>query len=344
MYKKGFTLIEITVAITIIGILSGFVIMQMRGSEDAAQDLKKKSDIEILKNGIVGYRSDNYNSVPIANCTIGVDCPESFLSAITPYINSLPVPDDDSVYTYLSTDGSDCNVSAVLSDDSLYEYNCSSDEFTTLYPTGGVCGASNLETFSVAPEVGLCSSGVASTLNYSETDSAWSWNCVGENSGATASCLAYYESNYLACSIIPIADTCEVSEENQDDTSIQAASILNIYSLAGGHAELASQVNYPYKVCCEGTSLTNSCSGGEAVLNLSSVTNAHVEKNTQGYYANSACLSAILKTMTCSYASDCSTLGEDYFCVSSISPGDTNLHIGDCSAYATKVCCQMQPQ
>jgi len=42
MYKKGFTLIEITVAITIIGILSGFVIVQMQGSEDAAQDMKKK--------------------------------------------------------------------------------------------------------------------------------------------------------------------------------------------------------------------------------------------------------------------------------------------------------------
>ncbi|MDD4074355.1 MAG: prepilin-type N-terminal cleavage/methylation domain-containing protein, partial [Candidatus Pacebacteria bacterium] len=291
MNKKAFTLIELLVVIAIIGILSGFVFVQLNGATDLASDAMKKADIDAIKKAVIMASIVN-GSYPIeSSCNIG-SC-----SVLDPLIQEYIPNVIDGTYTYQS-DGSDCKISTLLSDNSIYEYNCSSNEFSTLYPTGGVCGASNLETFSVAPEVGLCSSGVASTLNYSQTDSAWSWNCVGENSGATASCLAYYESNYLACSIIPVADTCEVSEENQANTSIQAASILNIYSLTGAHAELATEANYLYKVCCEGTSLTNSCSGGTSILNLSSVTNAHVEKNTQGYYANSACLSSILKTIT----------------------------------------------
>lgn len=39
-------------------------------------------------------------------------------------------------------------------------------------------------------------------------------------------------------------------------------------------------------------------------------------------------------------AADCATLGEGYVCLASIS-GGTNAHVGDCSAYTSKVCCQV---
>lgn len=340
--SKGFTLLEIISVVVILGLLSGFVIIQMQGGNSAAEDAKRKADVEIIKNAIIAYKSENYNNVPIANCNIGKDCSEQFLSLLAPYIGSIPDPDSETTYSYLSTDGTDCSISAVLSDDSIYEYNCSTNDVITEFPSAGQCGLSNLQTFDAEPQEGLCLSGTPTPLNFSGTNSAWSWNCEGENTGADVSCLAYYESNYFACSAIPQAETCSVSAEHADDVSASAISIFKISNLSGGHAEIAAQTNYPHKICCEGSSLDVGSS--EIVLRLSSVTNAHVEKDTSSSYSNNIGLTALLKTITCDYDTNCSNLGEDYSCVASISAGDTNLHVGDCSAYATKVCCQISPQ
>jgi len=119
--------------------------------------------------------------------------------------------------------------------------------------------------------------------------------------------------------------------------------IFNMQALDNSHAELNSQSNYSYKVCCAGTDVGNSCVDNHAVvLNLSGATNAHVEENGQSNYANTSCLSCADAegTVTCDYANDCATLGEDFVCLASIS-GATNAHVGDCNAYASKVCCQM---
>lgn len=342
MNKKGFTLLELITTIVVMGILAGFIIVQMRGTDNVGDDVKRKSDIEIIKNAIIAYKSENYNNAPIANCNIGENCPVQFDSALSPYIGSLPEPDPKTTYTYLSEDGTECSVSAVLSDSSIYEYICSTNDIITVFPIGGVCGISNMQTFVSEPDGGFCNSGSASPLNFSGTNSAWSWNCYGQNGGSTSSCLAFYESNFYACRTIAQAEVCSVSEENSGDPSASAVALFNMHSLAGGHAELVTQSNYSSKVCCEGSALTGDPS--TTVLRLSSATNAHVEKNTHSYYSNNITISAFLKTITCSYASSCSTLGADYSCVASVSSGDTNLHVGDCNAYATKVCCELKPQ
>lgn len=118
--------------------------------------------------------------------------------------------------------------------------------------------------------------------------------------------------------------------------------ILNLQALTNSHAELNSESNYSYKVCCQGTNIGNSCTGTHAVaLKLSATTNAHVEENGQSNYSNNACISYSPTggSITCAYANSCATLGSDYVCLASIS-GATNAHIGDCSAYTTKVCCK----
>ncbi len=119
--------------------------------------------------------------------------------------------------------------------------------------------------------------------------------------------------------------------------------VLKMSDTTNAHAEMPGQTNYNYSVCCGGTAgLGNSCSGNyDTVLKLSNVTNAHVEKKTYTNYTNSVCLSSP-SPVTCSYASDCSTLGSDYTALASIS-ADTNAHIGDASAYSTKVCCAVAP-
>ena len=128
---------------------------------------------------------------------------------------------------------------------------------------------------------------------------------------------------------------CSVAASCLDTT------IFKLSATTNAHAEMPSQVNYTKYVCCSGAGLGTSCSGNyDTVLKLSGLTNSHVEKKTQANYANSACISVTSGTVLCDYATDCSTLGSDYICLASIS-GDTNAHIGDCNAYATKVCCKI---
>jgi len=138
-----------------------------------------------------------------------------------------------------------------------------------------------------------------------------------------------YTSTNLTCSLISGA-TCS------------GTTIFNLYASTGGHAELSSQSNYPYKVCCTGTGISNSCSGNyDTILKLSSATNAHAEKKTQSNYSdNNVCLHSDSMAVSCDYSTDCSLLGTDYVCIASIS-GDTNAHIGECSTYSTKACCNV---
>ncbi|MDD5696948.1 MAG: hypothetical protein PHO90_03200 [Candidatus Pacebacteria bacterium] len=119
--------------------------------------------------------------------------------------------------------------------------------------------------------------------------------------------------------------------------------VFKMQALGNSHAELSSQSNYSYKVCCTGADIGNTCADNFAVvLNLSGQTNAHVEENGYSNYAEHACLSYAQAEgiIACANASDCATLGEGYVCLASIS-GETNAHVGDCSAYADKVCCQV---
>ncbi|MBI2476292.1 MAG: hypothetical protein HYV67_03550 [Candidatus Taylorbacteria bacterium] len=107
---------------------------------------------------------------------------------------------------------------------------------------------------------------------------------------------------------------------------------------ANAHAELPSQSNYTQLVCCSGvTGLGNSCSGTFATaLKLSATTNAHSEQNSQSNYANNACIQAPSGgSVSVGYqATNCTgfdtTLGS--------MTGTTNAHVGDGTAYTTKIC------
>lgn len=117
--------------------------------------------------------------------------------------------------------------------------------------------------------------------------------------------------------------------------------VFKMSNTTNAHAELSSQTNYNYYVCCSGvTDLGNSCSGNYAtVLRLSSITNAHVEKNNyspQNYF-NYACLSVPSgPDISCIY--ETGSCSDGYAGLASIS-GETNAHVGDYNNYSIKVCC-----
>lgn len=130
MNKKGFTLIEVLLAITIVGILSGFVVVQMNNAGNATKDTKRKADIELIRNALISYRSENYSSTPVTDadgCTIGGDCPTSISEALQPFIATLPTdPNAGTYYTYKS-DGTTCSLYATLSNGSIYRYDCTTN-------------------------------------------------------------------------------------------------------------------------------------------------------------------------------------------------------------------------
>lgn len=129
-FKKGFTLVELIIAIFIIAVIATFVIVRMQESKEISDNAKREADMEIIKNGIIAYRANNYNNVPILDCAIGEGtCADDLLVYLSPYINFIPAPDDKTFYTYSSSDGIECVVSAVSSEDPFiepyYQFRCS---------------------------------------------------------------------------------------------------------------------------------------------------------------------------------------------------------------------------
>lgn len=121
--------------------------------------------------------------------------------------------------------------------------------------------------------------------------------------------------------------------------------LLRMYDPNGNHAEMPSQSNYTYLVCCSGVlGLGTSCVSGTnaTIVKLSSTTNAHVEQNSQSNYTgNDACLSvASGGTVSVGYqATNCSgfdtTIGS--------MTDTTNSHVGNSDAYAIKICASALP-
>jgi len=179
-FKKGFTLIELLVVIAIIGILSGFVIISMNGAINAANDARKKTNLDTIKKAAVMLSVTN-GSYPVeTGCTIG-SC-----SALDPLIEEYIPSVVDGAYTYQS-DGASFTLSSVLSSGYSYQFDSSTNTYSTNNPINGTCGSSNGVSSGSAPTTNLCTLGSASTVTGS---GPWNWTCIGSGGGTTASCAA----------------------------------------------------------------------------------------------------------------------------------------------------------
>lgn len=137
----------------------------------------------------------------------------------------------------------------------------------------------------------------------------------------------------LSCSIKPSCDSNETDILHMSDTS-------------NGHAELPSQSNFNNVLCCKEANnlvlITNSTtnSSGTVFLHLSDSTNAMAEKSNQSNFNINVSISTPWPStynLSCDYNTTCAT---NQACLVSISD-DTNAHIGDCSAFSTKICCSL---
>ncbi|UCD02621.1 MAG: hypothetical protein JSV63_02395 [Candidatus Aenigmatarchaeota archaeon] len=123
--------------------------------------------------------------------------------------------------------------------------------------------------------------------------------------------------------------------------------IFRMSSTDNAHAELASQTNYPYLVCCSDATATlgADCSSvrNSPVVNASAVTNAHVADPFFGTYTgNPICISSDIGDPYCTImggGSPCPANAPT--CMGKIS-SITNAHVGNCaSSYTNTICCRV---
>lgn len=104
--KKGFTLIEILVVVTIIVLLTGTAIVTYSAFLKQSRDAKRKADLEQIRASLEMYRSNN-DTYPTTDL--------SELTAPTVYIQSIPTDPKDPDYTYYySGTASDYTLGAYL--------------------------------------------------------------------------------------------------------------------------------------------------------------------------------------------------------------------------------------
>ena len=124
-------------------------------------------------------------------------------------------------------------------------------------------------------------------------------------------------------------------------TNCNNTDIFHISNKTNAHAELSNNSNYAYEICCNDTTGLNvgtSCSGEYFILlHLSNQTNAHAELNNESNYNFNVCISSSGGLLNCSYESSCDNYDT---CIASVS-NSTNAHVGNCTDYSTKICCNI---
>ena len=108
---RGFTLVELIIAIAVIGVLSGVLVTVINpvGQINKANDGKRKADIAALQSALEQYRFDN-SSYP-ATISAGCGAGTSFSSGGITYLQTVPCdPGGSTPYHYAvdSTTGNYC--------------------------------------------------------------------------------------------------------------------------------------------------------------------------------------------------------------------------------------------
>jgi prepilin-type N-terminal cleavage/methylation domain-containing protein len=181
--SKAFTLIELLVVIAIIGILSGFVVISMNGAINAANDAKRKTNLDTIKKAALMLSVAN-GSYPVeAGCTIG-SC-----TTLDPLIRAYIPSVNDGTYTYQSN-GTTFTLSSNLSTGYSYQFDSSTNSYSTNTPAAGSCGSKNGKYAASTPTgAEACATGTITGMT-----GTYSWTCV--NGGLSSETCATVTATY----------------------------------------------------------------------------------------------------------------------------------------------------
>ena len=142
-FKKAFTLIEIIVVVTIIGLLSGGAAISYSSLTRASRDAKRKVDLEQIRAALEMYRSSEPSAIGQYPDYPDADC--SDLVSISNFTSYLPrIPTDPKL-------GSNYSCSSSASTYELY----STVEGGDYASCGGSCGVMPCE-YSIGPYGKIC--------------------------------------------------------------------------------------------------------------------------------------------------------------------------------------------
>ena len=153
-FSIGFTLVELLVVISVIGILASIVLVSFTGSQKQARDTQRKSDLRQYQLSLENYANKNNGLYPRRNVTVSADttlCTD--LSQTTCPSDPREVKDATFDYKYQSdgtvSDGTAASAIYVLwgkienVSATTYWVLCSNGKSgastTGIPPTGGVC-------------------------------------------------------------------------------------------------------------------------------------------------------------------------------------------------------------
>lgn len=118
--EKGFTLVELLVVLTIIGVLATILMVNFVGIRQRARDSQRKGDLLQIQSALELYRADQ-GTYPIAN---ELPCGVAFIGGVAPNENTYmqKVPCDPlgatyyngGEYVYISSDGMTYSLAACL--------------------------------------------------------------------------------------------------------------------------------------------------------------------------------------------------------------------------------------